>query len=176
MVCKKCGSTQPDSAKFCSNCGNIIEPGNNDMGNNAINTADVKQIEKEHAPGNQVSFAARRSNEQNTVLQNTSYQVNSTGSNRFKEKIKSFWSGLDLFSKIATVALVVVALLLFAGICLGKIIPIIIAILQLGVLIVSLLMHKGHIKCNLNWLKYVILAVSIIIKKRASLRALHQVL
>ena len=28
MICKKCGSSQPDGANFCSNCGSVLETEN----------------------------------------------------------------------------------------------------------------------------------------------------
>ena len=164
MICKKCGSTQPDDAKFCSNCGSTIAFENDIKKENTINSQPiVEQVEDNQTVIKQNSDCSEQQNEENTVNHNIEHQNNATNADKANGKIKTFWNGLDLFCKVETVALIVVAVLLFIALCRGKIFPIIISVLQIFGLIVAFLIHKGRIKCNLDWLKYLILAVSIII-------------
>lgn len=158
MICKKCGSNQSDDAKFCSNCGFAIEY-EIDIEMNTV--ADNKPIENQtsNEPENTIP---KQTNETDNEFKNAEEQKKATITEKIKGSIKSFWDNLDLFCKIGAISIVAAILLLFIALCKGKILPIIISALQLGGLAVSLFIHKGKIKCDLNWIKYAILAVSII--------------
>ncbi len=163
MICKNCGSTQPDDAKFCSNCGSTIETENNI---NTVKTTESQPVEEQvenNQPSNeQNSESTDQLEKEQPVFDTVENQKEKTALDGTKGKIKSFWNNLDLFNKIETVGAIFVCIFLFAALCRGKVFPIIISVLQLGGLLVAFLIHRGNIKCNLNWLKYAVLAVAII--------------
>lgn len=80
-----------------------------------------------------------------------------------KEKLISAWNKMDSFGKIATIAAILIVLLLVVAICVGKALPIIVSILQTVGIVVAILLHNGKIASKEKWLKYVILVVAILL-------------
>lgn len=136
MKCSKCGAELPDESKFCFECGEKIEPP-----------------------------AAEKNEEQTQEASNEPASTEQTPPVSFGEKVKSvllaFWQKLDLFCKIETIAIAIVAILFVVSLVSGKILPIIFSVLQLGGLIVALLFHKERIKISHKWIKYLVLALAI---------------
>lgn len=140
MKCSKCGTELMEDAKFCVYCGEKIKAQTIAHVENAINEPIVKEA----------------------ATSNSSSEKKS-GVDKIKKKVSDYWQKIDLFSKIDTVAIVVVAILMIIALCVGKIIPIIFSIIQFVGLVAALLMHKGRIKCNKKWLEYLVLIVAILI-------------
>ena len=83
--------------------------------------------------------------------------------NQNKDKFKSFWSNIDIFSKIVTIGISTSSLFLFVAIIGGKNATIVFSLLQIVAWIISILLHKGYIKASKRYLKYFVLAFSIVI-------------
>lgn len=138
MKCLKCGAELAENDKFCSYCGEKIE-----------NLVDfTKPVVNEPVKGNnthQVSVAP----EKKSLV------------DKAKEKFLLFWHRIDLFCKIETVAIPVVSLLFIIAVSIGKAMPIIFSVLQLGGLVAALLLHKGKIRCTKNWIKNLVIILAI---------------
>ena len=158
MKCSNCGAELTDDTKFCSYCGVKITPEASEIHepNAPTDVNKTEQVEEEIP-----SEPEPRYTQANTA-QNT-FSPKATLGDKIKAKLLAFWTGLDLFCKISTVAITVVAILLLISSCAGKGFAIFFSILQLGGVIVALLMHKGVIKLEQKkvWIKYPVLAVAI---------------
>ncbi len=159
MKCSNCGAELTDDTKFCSYCGVKITPEASEIHepNAPTDVNKTEQVEEEIP-----SEPEPRYTQANTA-QNT-FSPKATLGDKIKAKLLAFWTGLDLFCKISTVAITVVAILLLISSCAGKGFAIFFSILQLGGVIVALLMHKGVIKLEQKkvWIKYPVLAVAIL--------------
>lgn len=159
MKCSNCGAELTDDTKFCSYCGVKITPEASEIHEpNAPTDVNKTELVEEEIP----SEPEPRYTQANTA-QNT-FSPKATLGDKIKAKLLAFWTGLDLFCKISTVAITVVAILLLISSCAGKGFAIFFSILQLGGVIVALLMHKGVIKLEQKkvWIKYPVLAVAIL--------------
>ena len=159
MKCSNCGAELTDDTKFCSYCGVKITPEASEIHepNAPTDVNKTEQVEEEIP-----SEPEPRYTQANTA-QNT-FSPKATLGDKIKAKLLAFLTGLDLFCKISTVAITVVAILLLISSCAGKGFAIFFSILQLGGVIVALLMHKGVIKLEQKkvWIKYPVLAVAIL--------------
>lgn len=159
MKCSNCGAELTDDTKFCSYCGVKITPEASEIHepNAPTDVNKTEQVEEEIP-----SEPEPRYTQANTA-QNT-FSPKATLGDKIKAKLLAFWTGLDLFCKISTVAITVVAILLLISSCAGIGFAIFFSILQLGGVIVALLMHKGVIKLEQKkvWIKYPVLAVAIL--------------
>ncbi len=148
MKCYNCGADLTDDTKFCSYCGVKIEK----------KSSEPSQLQE---PTN-YSEAPHESPIGEPPFNNTTTKA-SFGDN-IKGKLSGFWNGLDLFCKVATIAIVVVAILLIVSILAKRGLAIFFSVLQLVGIIAALLMHKGTIKLErkLKWLKYLVLVFAIL--------------
>lgn len=159
MICPNCGLTQPDNAKFCSKCGSILknESNVNSPKCSLDNTEKISQSSENPKSRETISQQSKAKSFQKATNKET------TANETFKRKIISYWRNQDLFCKIVTISLIALTLLLFIACCKINFFSITVTFLQAGGLIASLLLHKRKIKCDIIWLKYLILAVSIVI-------------
>lgn len=143
MKCSKCGAELKKDSNFCPFCGMKVET------ETFVSSAKYKgePDKKESAPQITSTPLARKP----------------SIANKAKGKFTDYWNKIDLFCKIETIAISVSAFLLLIALGNGKVPPIIFSVLQLCGLVVALLLHKGKIKYNEAWLKYLILAVSIVL-------------
>jgi|GEM_PF-6568519 len=148
MKCFKCGADLSDNSKFCSFCGAKIES----------KVSDSSQTADDSIANGVLTEAPDEES-----YQSASAQQNTSGGKR-KSKLQSFWSGLDLFSKVSVVSIVIIAILLIIAISTGKALPIFLSALQFSGVIVALLMHKEKIKLaqKKKWAKYLVLALAIL--------------
>lgn len=82
---------------------------------------------------------------------------------KVKTKAQDKWGTFDLFCKIAVVTTAVATLLLLIALFSGRILPLIISILQIGGIVVAFLLYKGIIKVNKDWIKFAVLAAVIVL-------------
>ena len=148
IKCSKCGAELSDGTKFCSYCGNKIE---------APTPPPIEEYEEDVVPETPQREPVKEIVEKSTVPK--------TLGNKIKAKGAEIWSQLSLYGKVATVATGVFVLLALVGFLAGKNAAGIIAILQIALVVVSILMHKGVIKLEPKkaWLKYLVLGVAILL-------------
>lgn len=179
--CRECGSELADGVKFCSNCGAKV----NFMEDIEINTASSQEstTEEIHVGDSERGVENREesqtsvetgnvSDEENisyvysSIPQNKKTQNSSLNSKSIGDKIKSKahdkWNNLDHFCKIATLGMGVAIILLLIAIFSHRGLPILVSILQIGGLVAATLLHKGIIKSQKSWLKYVVLVAAIL--------------
>ena len=148
IKCSKCGAELSDGTKFCSYCGNKIE---------VPTPPPIEEYEEDVVSETPQREPAKAAVEKSTVPK--------TLGNKIKAKGAEIWSQLSLYGKVATVATGVFVLLALVGFLAGKNAAGIIAILQIALVVVSILMHKGVIKLEPKkaWLKYLVLGVAILL-------------
>ena len=113
MRCSKCGAELSEDTKFCSYCGNKVEmPPKQET----VSEEDIPPISLD---------------EQEQDFQ-TQKEPPKSLADRMKEKVSAKWGKLSTYGKIATVAIVVFALLFIVALLSGKTAAIIIAVLQIA--------------------------------------------
>lgn len=84
---------------------------------------------------------------------------------RMREKAFAKWGKLSTYGKIATVVIVVFALLFIVALLSEKTAATIIAVLQIALAVVAVLMHRGIIKIEQKkvWLKWLLLGIAALL-------------
>ena len=146
MRCSKCGAELSEDTKFCSYCGNKVEmPPKQET----VSEEDIPPISLD---------------EQVQDFQNQKEPPKSLA-DRMREKVSAKWGKLSTYGKIATVAIVVFALLFIVALLSGKTAATIIAVLQIALSVVAVLMHRGIIKIEQKkgWLKWLLLGIAALL-------------
>ena len=146
MRCSKCGAELSEDTKFCSYCGNKVEmPPKQET----VSEEDIPPISLD---------------EQVQDFQNQKEPPKSLA-DRMREKASAKWGKLSIYGKIATVAIVVFALLFIVALLSGKTVATIIAVLQIALSVVAVLMHRGIIKIEQKkgWLKWLLLGIAALL-------------
>lgn len=146
MRCSKCGAELSEDTKFCSYCGNKVE----------MPPKQENVSEKDIPP---ISL-----DEQVQDFQNQKEPSKSLA-DRMREKASAKWGKLSTYGKIATVAIVVFALLFIVALLSEKTAATIIAVLQIALAVVAVLMHRGIIKIEQKkvWLKWLLLGIAALL-------------
>lgn len=146
MRCSKCGAELSEDTKFCSYCGNKVEM-----------PPKQENVSEEDIPP--ISL-----DEQVQDFQNQKEPPKSLA-DRMREKVSAKWGKLSTYGKIATVAIVVFALLFIVALLSGKTAATIIAVLQIALSVVAVLMHRGIIKIEQKkgWLKWLLLGIAALL-------------
>lgn len=143
MRCSKCGAELSEDTKFCSYCGNKVEM-----------PPKQENVSEEDIPP--ISL-----DEQVQDFQNQKEPPKSLA-DRMREKASAKWGKLSTYGKIATVVIVVFALLFIVALLSEKTAATIIAVLQIALAVVAVLMHRGIIKIEQKkvWLKWLLLGIA----------------
>lgn len=146
MRCSKCGAELSEDTKFCSYCGNKVEM-----------PPKQENVSEENIPP--ISL-----DEQVQDFQNQKEPPKSLA-DRMREKASAKWGKLSTYGKIATVAIVVFALLFIVALLSEKTAATIIAVLQIALAVVAVLMHRGIIKIEQKkvWLKWLLLGIAALL-------------
>lgn len=146
MRCSKCGAELSEDTKFCSYCGNKVEM-----------PPKQENVSEEDIPP--ISL-----DEQVQDFQNQKEPPKSLA-DRMREKASAKWGKLSTYGKIATVAIVVFALLFIVALLSEKTAATIIAVLQIALAVVAVLMHRGIIKIEQKkvWLKWLLLGIAALL-------------
>ena len=146
MRCSKCGAELSEDTKFCSYCGNKVEM-----------PPKQENVSEEDIPP--ISL-----DEQVQDFQNQKEPPKSLA-DRMREKASAKWGKLSIYGKIATVAIVVFALLFIVALLSEKTAATIIAVLQIALAVVAVLMHRGIIKIEQKkvWLKWLLLGIAALL-------------
>lgn len=159
MKCLKCGNELEPAAKFCSVCGAKIDE-ETPVSEEKPQTA-VEPVSDEPSA---VIVDAEPVVEENqgNVPPSTQSSAGDSFISKMKAKFLTIWNGMDLFTKIISISIAVVALLLLIAACMGKGAAIFFALSQLGGVIVALLMHKNVIKLgNKQWIKFLVFMAAV---------------
>ena len=146
MRCSKCGAELSEDTKFCSYCGHKVEM-----------PPKQENVSEEDIPP--ISL-----DEQVQDFQNQKEPPKSLA-DRMREKASAKWGKLSTYGKIATVAIVVFALLFIVALLSEKTAATIIAVLQIALAVVAVLMHRGIIKIEQKkvWLKWLLLGIAALL-------------
>ena len=146
MRCSKCGAELSEDTKFCSYCGNKVEM-----------PPKQENVSEEDIPP--ISL-----DEQVQDFQNQKEPPKSLA-DRMREKASAKWGKLSTYGKIATVVIVVFALLFIVALLSEKTAATIIAVLQIVLAVVAVLMHRGIIKIEQKkvWLKWLLLGIAALL-------------
>ena len=153
MKCKKCGAELADGVLFCRECGMKVEPMKKFCHECGAELPDgVKfcpncgaKVDVEEAIDGDVP----KSKETISDLE------------KIKEKLINMWNSLEFFYRVVAVEMLIALLMFLAAFGLHKILPIFISILQIGSLIAAVFFHKGILKAQKKYGKYLLLIVSI---------------
>lgn len=179
MKCRECGAELGEGTKFCSNCGAKIEviedfstdtmakneatsiPGENDkqLHNNMGSTDNTlpDNSKSEDDVGNIWNSlpkniqGKRKSDEKQSI------------EDKIKNKLSNIWNRLDRLYKIIAVGMLITIIMFLIAIVTHRGLPIFISILQILGLVFTIFLHKGIIKKQNNWSKYVVLMVTVLL-------------
>lgn len=151
--CRECGKEVPVDARFCSYCG-----------------ADLSVIPVLDQPvSDEEAETPTSGNEETPVHTQLSHPSNDaeystavTIWDKIAMKLQAFWSGLNNFSKVFTIASVIVVLLLLISFASHNAVAAFFSVLQIASLVISMLWHKGVLNPPREWLKYITLAIAIL--------------
>lgn len=151
--CRECGKEVPVDARFCSYCG-----------------ADLSVIPVLDQPvSDEEAETPTSGNEETPVHTQLSHPSNDaeystavTIWDKIAMKLQAFWSGLNNFSKVFTIASVIVVLLLLISFASHNAVAAFFSVLQIAGLVISMLWHKGVLNPPRERLKYITLAIAIL--------------
>lgn len=157
LFCRECGASVPAGSKFCSNCGAnlsvvsdaVATPSEEDDTTVENTVPDTEPTEEPTVPIIEPSF--------------NEAQKPQALRDKVKAKLLEFWNCLDLFCKAVTVTGGVALLLLLVAVLAHKGFGIFFSLLQIAGIVIATLWHKGVITSPKKWLKYVVLAVAILL-------------
>ena len=163
LFCRDCGAELIKGSKFCSRCGAKV-----------LSECDVEIEDTNITPSEEpaeIKESSSQSAENETVpaviADHSSPDVDTLEDLTFVDKLKykaiRIWNNMDLFSKIATIAAVIIGILTVIAICACKLTPIFISILQITALVVAVSAHKEKIELKESWMKYLVLAIAILL-------------
>lgn len=151
--CRECGKEVPVDARFCSYCGADLS---------AVPVLDQPTLDEE-------AETPTSGNEETPVHTQLSHPSNDaeystavTIWDKIAMKLQAFWSGLDNFSKVFTIASVIVVLLLLISFASHNAVAAFFSVLQIAGLVISMLWHKGVLNPPREWLKYITLAIAVL--------------
>jgi hypothetical protein len=148
QFCRECGNEIPAGAKFCPYCGADIHFIDKIKAENATSGNTKGQFEKV---------------ENNSPEKTKGQSENVSFGSKVKTKASGIWNHQDIFCKIIIISIAVVIIFLLISIFAYKTLATVISVIQLGGLVTALLMHKGKIRTSKKWLKYIVLAASIML-------------
>lgn len=165
--CRQCGTDLAEGAKFCSKCGiKVLEMDLDTPGH-------AKEDSSEYIEGETSKASELESEETSPAVSNSPTLVPPDSDDdqkkdqslgiKLKEKVLSVWDCMNIFSKSTTIASILIVILTGVAVCIGKALPIIVSVLQIGALVVAILAHKGIIKIKAQWAKYLILCAAILL-------------
>ena len=179
MKCRECGAELGEGTKFCSNCGAKIEviedfstdtmvkneatsiPGENDkqLHNNmdSIDNTLPDNSKSEDDVGN--IWNSLPKNIQGKKKSDEKQSIE----DKIKNKLSNIWNRLDRLYKIIAVGMLITIIMFLIAIVTHRGLPIFISILQILGLVFTIFLHKGIIKKQNNWLKYVVLMVTVLL-------------
>lgn len=164
--CRECGAAIPAGAKFCVECGAMLAV--IDSAQAAPNSKSTPNAEKHPTPVKPVvpaapirdyqkgSASSSGNNQQNTATSRSSYEG-------IKSKTTGTWDKLDLFMKIVVVAAAVIAIFLIIAVFTKNTYGIVFSFIQLSGLVVAALMHKGTIRSSNDWIKWLVIGISLLL-------------
>lgn len=147
MKCPKCSAELSENTNFCSYCGEKIEP-------------QLKNVPKQNIDNN-LGKDVKIAKADKTLNLNTTGDKKSIADS-IKEKGIAYWNSLSIFGKIVMIAIAVFAILCLVGFLSGKIFAGILSLVQIVLVVVAILMHKGVIKAPYTWAKYFVIAVAVL--------------
>ncbi len=152
MKCNICGEELSDDAKFCMYCGaKICKEDENYF---------VSETENEQRLGPKVSNDIKKDQD---IPQTVHGKNSNTVQENIKQGLQAWWKKRALFSKMAIISSIVVALLLIISICVRKAWPIVLSVIQAIGLLLALLMHGGIVAQGKKWLKYLVFSAVILL-------------
>ena len=77
------------------------------------------------------------------------------------EKIKNYWDKMELFYRVESATTIIVFIFLMLAINSRKFLPIFITVIQIIGVTIAMLIHKEKIRTNKNYLKYIVLVMTI---------------
>ncbi len=145
IKCSKCGAELSEDTKFCSYCGNKIEP----------TTPPPIVEEDEITPDISQNESVKADVKESAAPKSMADKI--------KEKMSEKWHKLSTYGKITTVAIVAFVLLCLVAFLFGKTAAGIIAILQIALTVVAVLMKKQVIKTPKSWLHIIALVLAVVL-------------
>lgn len=146
MKCINCGAELSDDAKFCSYCGYkvVIAPSSIEEENKIPCVTYVEELPDE-------------------ATESRTSDIPKSFGEKIKTKAVEIWDNLSGYGKVATIAITVFALLFLIARLASKTAPIVIAVVQIIIAVVSILMHKDVIKLDSRkkWIKWLVLILAI---------------
>ncbi len=161
--CRECGAELCSDAKFCSKCGaKVLDLSNVETEKEAGN---AKARETQDASECSCSDSTANAATTPTVASNAEEEKSSTLGARAKKSILAKWRKLDLFCKLIAISSIVIFILTVVAVCTGKVLPIVLSVLQIAAIVMAILIHKGVIKLEQksSWLMWLILAAAILL-------------
>lgn len=147
MKCPKCGATLADDVLFCRECGAKVKPASDSSAQNKTpSNGNTRELHSHINEENKDDSIKKQSSEETP-----------------KRRLVNMWNHLDIFCKFIAVGIVISVFMFLIALFLHKGFPSFISIIQIGGLIFAFLIHKDIIKIQKNWLKYIVLIVTIFI-------------